>query len=266
MASKKAPIERKFVSASSGKAVQPKEKAEGEVRSVPEVTTDGNNKTPKGRATTLRVIAVILWLAAVGFEVLAIMVLNGSKLFLYSIIDNMLVWLIVSIVLDLICVVIGSLLWKKANRIDPASEKNKVKFFLWNNMGVVAAIVAFVPLIVLLLKDKKLTGNMKKIVTVVAAVALVVAVGASIDYNPVSQEDLAQAKQESLAATGDGVVNWTQWGHSYHYDPDCRSLKNSATIYQGSIEEAFEANKTDPCDFCAGGAEAKLEAAENTGE
>lgn len=25
----------------------------------------------------------------------------------------------------------------------------------------------------------------------------------------------------------------------------------SSKVYQGTIEEAFEANRTDPCDFCA---------------
>jgi len=43
-------------------------------------------------------------------------------------------FLIICIVLDLIFVIIGSLLWKKANHIDPISEKNKTKFWLWNNL------------------------------------------------------------------------------------------------------------------------------------
>ena len=53
----------------------------------------------------------------------------------------------IAIKTTIICLIIGSLLWKKANHIDPASEKNKVKFFLWNNMGLIVAVFAFVPVL-----------------------------------------------------------------------------------------------------------------------
>jgi hypothetical protein len=229
MAGEKTPKQRKFVSVSD-----------------PSGTTE---KAPKGRATGMRIFAIVLWLVAIGFEVLVISLLNGM---LYIPGDQM-VWLIVGIALDLVCVIIGSLLWKKANRIDPASAKNKLKFFLWNNLGVIASIIAFLPLIIILLKNKDLDARTKKIVTVVAAIALVAAAGFSIDYDPVSQEELDQA----VAEIGDGIVYWTRWGRSYHLDPDCHTLLNSSIVYQGSIEEAFEANRHDPCDFCAGGAEAE---------
>lgn len=262
MEEKKAPKERKIVNVNKAGAeaktpskAAAKKAAEG--AAVETVRTETAEKTPKARATTLRIIAVLLWLLAIGCEVLVITILNGI---LYIPGDKN-IWLIGGIVLDLVLVVIGSQLWKKSNRIDPISEKNKVKFFLWNNMGVIAAVLAFLPLIVLLLKDKKMDKKMKKIVTAIAAVALLAAVGFSIDYNPVSQEDLAAAKEESVAI-GDGTAYWTQWGRSYHFDPDCRTLKNSSTIYQGTVEDAFEANRTDPCDFCAGGAEAKAAEAE----
>ncbi len=242
MATKKEPVERKFVSM---------DKAAGEVKESAGSRTkapENAGKTPKGRATGLRIFAVILWLMAVAFEVLVIAYINGT---LY-IPGDQTMWLIIGIGADLVCVVIGSLIWKKANRIDPASEKHKVRFFLWNNMGVIAALLAFVPLIVVLIKDKKLNANTRKIFTVVAALVLVVAVAFSVDFNPVSQEDLAEAKEQSTVL-GDGTAYWTVWGRSYHFDPNCRTLLNSATVYSGTVEQAFEANRTDPCDFCAGG-------------
>lgn len=264
MEEKKTPKERKIVDVRKDGA-QAKAPAKAAAKKAAEDTAvvetaaraETTEKTPKARATTLRVIAVLLWLLAIGCEVLVITILNGI---LYIPGDKN-IWLIGGIVLDLILVVIGSQLWKKSNRIDPVSEKNKVKFFLWNNMGVIAAVLAFLPLIVILLKDKKMDKKMKKIVTAVAAVALLAAVAFSVDYNPVSQEDLESAKEESVAL-GDGTAYWTQWGRSYHFDPDCQTLRNSATLYQGTVEDAFEANRTDPCDFCAGGAEAKAAAAE----
>jgi len=201
----------------------------------------------KSKASGFRVGAVILWLIAIGFEVVAILLLNGQFNFRFFGITDQMVWIIVAVVIDVIFVIIGSQLWKKSNDIDPASEKNKVKFFLWNNMGVIAAIVALAPLIVLFLKDKKLDPKKKKILTAVAGVVLVLAILFSVDWNPASAEDLEAAQAE----IGDGLVYWTAFGKSYHIDPDCHTIRNSATKESGTIEEAFEAKRNDPCDFCA---------------
>lgn len=198
-------------------------------------------KERQGRAAGFRVGAVILWLLAIAFEVLVILVLNKT---IY--LEPMMVWLIVGIAVDLVFVIIGSLLWKKSNDIDPASDDNKLKFFLWNNMGLIAAIAAFLPLIILLLKDKKLDPKMKKIVTVIAGVALVIAMLFSYDWNPTSEKDLAAAE----AGIGDGVVHWTMFGKSYHEDENCHTIRDSLNKYSGTVDEAFEANRNDPCDFC----------------
>lgn len=254
MATKKDPVERKFVSVNKAAG----EAAESTAGSAKAPESAG--KTPKGRATGLRIIAVILWLAAFGFEFLVIALIQGM-IYIEGVDLTML--LIIGIAADLVCIIIGSLLWKKANHIDPASEKNKVKFFLWNNMGVIAAIIAFVPLIIILLKDKKLNSKSKTLVTIIAVVALLIAGAASYDYNPASQESLAQAKQDSTVL-GDGTAYWTVWGHSYHFNKDCQTLLRSATVYDGTVNQAFEAGRTDPCDFCAGGGEAK--AAETVSE
>jgi Na+/proline symporter len=234
MAKKNAPAERKFVSVN---------------KSDKEGASERSGKSRKGSATGLRVGAVILWLAAIGFEILVILLLNGT-LYLPNLPLN--TWMIIGIVADLICVVIGALLWKKANDYDPASEKNKIKFFLWNQMGVIAAVAAFLPLIVILLKNKKLDPKSKKIVTIVAGVALVIAALFAIDYNPASAEDLEQAEQDSVQL-GDGTAYWTTFGRSYHFDPDCQTIINSDPVYQGTVQDAFDANRNDPCDFCAGG-------------
>ena len=39
--------------------------------------------------------------------------------------------------------IVGSILWKKANRLDPASEKEPVKFFIQNQLGAFIALLAF---------------------------------------------------------------------------------------------------------------------------
>lgn len=181
---------------------------------------------------------------ALAAEVGAILMLNGTW---YIPEEQKMYWLIGALVIDLILVIIGSQLWKKANRLDPASKQSSVKFFLWNNMGLIASVICFLPIVILLLANKDLDGKTKKIVTVVATIALVLASLFSIDFNPVSAEELAEAQQ----TVGNGSVYWTQFGKSYHLDPNCHTLMRSSKVYQGTIEEAFEANRTDPCDFCA---------------
>lgn len=108
----------------------------------------------KGGSTIgLRIGSAVLWAIAIACEVLCILLLNGT---LYVPISLMAA-LIIGIVIDLICVVIAAMLWKKANRIKPMKkEGNKVGFYLWSQLGLIMAIACFLPLIVILLKNKDL--------------------------------------------------------------------------------------------------------------
>jgi len=202
----------------------------------------------KKRALGMRIGAAVLWVLAVAFEVLTILAINKT---LYIPEEDKMGWLIVGVVLDLICVFAGAMLWKKSNRIDPASEKNKIKFFLWNQMGLIAALIAFVPLVVILLKDKELDEKTKKIVSIVAVIAALLAVGTSIDYTPVSQEDLIEAQADVAEYSVDGTVYWTRFGRCYHLDEDCHTIRNSEEVYPGTVKEAFEFNREKPCYYCA---------------
>ena len=199
---------------------------------------------PVGNAKGLRIGAVVLWLAAFAFELCAFFVLQGKINFSFA---SSKTQLIAFIVLDLICVVIGSQLWKKANHIAPASEANKLKFWLWNNLGLIASIVCFLPIIVLLLTNKELDKKTKTIATVVAVIALLIGGASSIDYNPVSAEDQAAA----ITALGDETVYWAPFGKVYHTHEDCQSLNVSDTLTYGTVEQAIAANRTRLCSFCA---------------
>ena len=198
---------------------------------------------PVGNSTGLRIGAVVLWVAAIGLEVLAILILNGTInwTFMPSL------WQMgIALALDLACVIIGSQLWKKANRIKPASKKNKLKFWLWNNMGVIVCAFAFIPFIILALTDKKADKKTKAIATVVAVIALLIGGLASYDWDPVSQEDLDAA---SAAITDD--VYWSTFGKVYHTQDDCQSLNRSDALTYGTVEQAVAANRTRLCAFCA---------------
>ena len=142
---------------------------------------------PVGNAKGLRWGAVLLWILALGLEVVALLLLIGkiNIPFLNKLLPT--VWqCVVALGLDFAAVVAGAQLWKKANHIDPVSEKNKLKFWLWNNMGVIAAAFCFIPFIILVLTNKDIDKKSKTIATVAAAVLLVGAELLNYDWNPVS--------------------------------------------------------------------------------
>ena len=235
MAEKK---EKKLVAASESSAARKRETI-----TTPSGYTAKAAK-PVGNAGGLRVGAVILWIVAIAFEVLAILVLFGK----INITFMPQLWqLIAFLVLDLICVIIGSSLWKKANHIAPASAANKVKFWLWNNLGVIVSCFAFIPIIILMLTNKDLDKKTKTIATVVAIIALLIGGAASIDYNPVSSEELSAAE----AALGDTIVYWAPFGKVYHTHDDCSALNVSEQLTYGTVDEAVAANRTRLCKFCA---------------
>lgn len=203
---------------------------------------------PKERATGKRVAAIILWLFAIACEVIAILKLKGVIEWIPQL--SKVTFVIIALVLDLIFVVIGSQLWKKANHIDPASEKDKLRFWLHNNLGVIISVIAFAPLIVLTLTDKNLSKKDKTLVSAIAVVALLIAGFSSYDYNPVSAEQLAKAKQDVLLVNPDGKVYYTEHGKKYHVSADCQHLQNSETVIHGTIEQAYEHGITELCKTC----------------
>lgn len=200
----------------------------------------------KAKAKTFRLLAILAWIVAIGFEAGAIYLLQKAPI-------NT-TWLIGLIVADLIFAVTGSLLWKKANRFDPASEKEKVKFFIQNQLGAIIGMIAFLPLVILIFTNKNMKGNQKAILGSVAAVALVIAGIVGVDFNPPSIEQYAEQTAE-VQALNDGVNNvyWTKSGSSYHLYSDCSYINTDRTseIYEGTVANARELkNITDLCDRC----------------
>ncbi len=193
-----------------------------------------------------RIIAIVFWLLAFACEIAAILVLN--KTLYVGDAQKQMIWLIGLLVADLILVIIGSQFWKKGNDIDPASEKNKAKYFLQNQMGLIVSVICFFPIILLLLNNKDLDKKTKRIVTAVAAVALLIAGLFSADWNPMSEEEY----KKTVADYSTTEIYWTRFGHSYHTSKDCPSLSRTTenNLFHGSITEALEAGRNDPGDFC----------------
>ena len=203
---------------------------------------------PKKRATCRRIWAIVCRVLAIAFEVIGILKL-ADIINWFSGLDIS-AFLIICIVLDLIFVIIGSLLWKKANHIDPASEKNKTKFWLWNNLWTILSVIAFLPIIILVFTDKDLDKKSKGLVGGIAITALVIAGLASYDYNPVSMEWLEHAEKEVLQVSPSGTVYWAEYSKKYHVDKDCPAFSNSETVYEGTVRDAYERWLTDPCRRC----------------
>lgn len=199
----------------------------------------------KSRAKSKRLLAILAWVAAIGFEIGAIVLLGKPP------VNTTL--LIALIVADLVFAVIGSLLWKKANRLDPASEKDKVKFFIQNQLGAIISVIAFLPLVLLIFTNKDLSGKQKGLVGAVAVVAMLIASIAGIDFNPPSLEEYAEQTAHVEALTGQNFVYWTKSGTKYHLFSDCYHINTGRTeaIYSGTVAQARELkNITDLCNTC----------------
>jgi len=228
------------------KAKEAAEETTEKVKDTSEKIRENGRKIPQakptGNATLYRILAVVCWVIAIGLEVCAVLtILEKIEL------PMPIIWgVIIFLVADLIFCVLGSQLWKKANHIDPASEKNPLKFWLWNNIGVIMAAVAFLPFVILALTSKN-TDQKTKTIAVIAAVACLAISGlAGYDWNPISQEQKSSAEHIL-----EGVdVYWTNFGHRYHLDMDCSSLGRSENLTKGTVTEAIADGKTHLCKFC----------------
>jgi hypothetical protein len=225
-------------------------KVEGKTSSKEELLA----KTKKN-AMPYRIVAVILWILALTCEVFAILFFTVKLEWgvLYEDPGHTIAW-IAALALDLILLVIGSLLWKKGNHLDPAKKSQKTRFWIQNNLGVIVAALAFIPFLIFALTDKNATKKSKTLAAIAAAVALIIGVLFGIDWNPVSQEEM-------LENAGFDTVYWTESGTVYHLDDDCQHLKNSADLFKGPSSAAIENGKTRLCKTCERREAARLEAA-----
>ena len=192
----------------------------------------------KAQAGKLRKNGVILWVLAVVAEIIAMVILfrkdpeiplsTGSR-----------VMLIIILLVDLILLIAGSMLWKKANRFDPASKQDALSFFFQNQMGVVAAVIAFLPVVILaFIKKEYLVGA-------IAALFLVGGGVASADFKPPSKEEYAKQSNYVNELMGVDHVYWTKSGTKYHLYEDCQYLKSDRTteIFEGgTVSDAYAHN------------------------
>ncbi len=205
----------------------------------------------KGKATQLRIFAALLWIGAIVAQIFAIRFILNAVNAEESILNT---WTIGLVILDLVLVLVGSMLWKKSNRLDPPSEKNKFLFLLQSQLGVVAAIVGFLPLIILVLSNKNIDGKQKAVFGSIAGVALLIAGIGSYDFNPASIEKYTEqinAQTDEIKNLNNGVdlVYWTNQGNKYHLNSDCQHIRNRDK-HEGSVKQAWEERKIGDSELC----------------
>jgi hypothetical protein len=137
----------------------------------------------KSAATRLRIFALIAWLIAIGGEVAGVVLLYRHTF------DHGNLALLIGLLVGIaIFAIAGSLLWKAANKHDPASRSEPFKFFVQNQLGAIVTVIAFLPLLVLIFMDKDMDPKNKKIAGGAGVVLAVIATLVGVSYNPPSVE------------------------------------------------------------------------------
>lgn len=150
-------------------------------------------------ATRLRIFAGIAWVVAIGGEIFGIVLLRQHKF------DHGNLPLLLGILVGVaIFAIAGSLMWKAANKQDPARESDPAKFFFQNQLGAIITLIAFLPLIVLIFMDKDMDPKNKKIAGGVGAVLAVAATLIGVSFKPPSVEQYTKDMNSCAAQINAG--------------------------------------------------------------
>ena len=209
-----------------------------------------NYVKPKGNPGTFRLVAVILWLLGLACETVGILALIGR----FNPPIDYVIFVGIMLAVDAIVVIVGSYLWRRANRIDPPSEKNKVEFFLKMQLGALMAVLAFLPILIVIYSDKNMDKKAKTWMSILATILALVVLGSSIDWNPISLEDLQQMEVNAETSDfGAGNVQWSKNSKVYHTWKDCAALHRiyDSNLRSGTAKDAFEDGKARMCKYCA---------------
>jgi len=218
----------------------------------------------KKQSLTFRWIALGLWVLAIATEAVGIFWLLRQRVYVGE--DGALVrdpdtglleeqgvtatfpqWAFITLIVLLVVIAAlsigGSLLWKKANRLDPARKSDTVKFFVQNQLGVIIAIIAFVPLIILIFLNKDMDKGQKATAGIIGIVLAAVAVVFGIDFAPSSVEQYTADQSAVIQLLGEDEVFWVDGGQVYHVCDEVSDIQTGSEIMSGTTAEAVAAGK-----------------------
>ena len=138
-------------------------------------------------AKRLRIFAALAWIVAIGTEGAGIVLLRQHKFD-----HGNLPLLIGLLVVIAVFAIAGSLMWKAANKHDPARKADTAKFFFQNQLGASITVIAFLPLLVLIFMDKDMDPKNKKIAGGIGALLAVAATLIGVEFNPASVEQYTE--------------------------------------------------------------------------
>ncbi|WP_345185646.1 hypothetical protein [Microbacterium panaciterrae] len=219
----------------------------------------------KSSATRLRWIAGVLWAVAIAAEAVGIFWLLRQRQFVGK--DGQLVrnpdtglleqqgatatfpqWAFITLIVLFVVIaalsITGSFLWKKANRLDPARRSDTVRFFVQNQLGAIIAVIAFVPLIIMVFLNKDMSKGQKTTAGIVGIVLAALAVVLGIDFNPPSVEQYTADQSTVIQLLGQDKVVWVNGGTVYHVCEQVSAIQTGSNKLTGTTAEAVAAGKT----------------------
>ncbi|MDT0156990.1 hypothetical protein Q9R19_05040 [Microbacterium sp. ARD32] len=218
----------------------------------------------KKKATTFRWIAAALWAVAIVGEAVGIFWLlrqreytgedgtfvrdaDTGRLTEQGVTASFPQWAFITLLVLLVVIaalsITGSVLWKKANHLDPAKKSDTVRFFVQNQLGAIIAIIAFVPLIILIFLNKDMDKGQKTTAGIVGIVLAAVAVFLGIDFAPASQEQYNADQSAVIQLLGHDEVTWVAGGSVYHVCDQVSDLQTGSEIHTGTTAEAIAEHK-----------------------
>ncbi|QNA92486.1 MULTISPECIES: hypothetical protein [unclassified Microbacterium] len=218
----------------------------------------------KAKATRFRLIAGILWALAIIGEAVGIFWLLRQRVYVGE--DGKLVrdpdtglleetgvtaqfpqWAFIALLVLLVVIaalsITGSVLWKKATRLDPARRSDKARFFVQNQLGAIIAIVAFLPLVILIFLNKDMDKGQKTTAGIVGVVLAGLAVVLGIDFAPASVEQYTADQSAVIQLLGKDEVVWVDGGKVYHVCDEVSAIQTGSEIRTGTTAQAVEAGK-----------------------
>lgn len=216
------------------------------------------------KATMFRWIAAALWVVAIAAEAVAIFWLLRQREFTgpdggivrnpdTGLLENQEAtaqfpqWAFVTLLVMLVVIaalsITGSILWKKANRLDPAKKSDTVRFFVQNQLGAIIAVIAFLPLIILIFLNKDMDKGQKATAGIIGIVLAAGAVALGIDYNPPSVEQYTADQSTVIQLLGADEVVWVDGGSVYHVCEEVSDIQTGSEKRTGTTAEAVEAGK-----------------------